>query len=375
MTSNGFGNPQPLVVWPNTTKFTLPVSPNGIIQLSFTEKIELICPNKFSTPNINERNLLAQCFGGTKFILKNQLMDLKNVNCTHYPRYSLRNTGIDCDENGTLIKIGYELEARYFWLIDICHDLELDSTLYAYYHLTSGVQGFQRSVKRPNFSQYGYYDNLNVSSLYSEYNQKKIFAKLLNSQSLADELIDRRKKIVLTRGHLAAKVDFIMGSHQRATHHYINTAPQWFNMNSGNWLKIEDGVRRIVSQRKLFVEIITGTYGVMTMEDFNGNQQEIYLYEDDKMEKHLPIPRYFYKILYDRQKSSGIVFISINNPFLTIEEINSDYILCNDVSNKVKWLRWKPYDLTLGYSYACDIMEFTKIINRHTDILANELFI
>lgn len=376
MTSSGFGEPQPLIVWPNTTQFILPEDSSGIIKFGIGEKIELICPNKFFTPKTNERNILVQCYSGTNFLFKNEIINIKEINCTHHPRYVLRETEQNCGNNSEIIiQIGYEFELRYFWLMDVCHDLKLDSTLYSYYHLSPGSQGYQRSVKRPNFSQNGYFIGLNVKFLYTEMNQRAIFTNLLQSQSIVDELISRRKKTTLTRGHLAAKVDFILGSHQRATHHYINTAPQWFGLNSGNWLKIEDGIRKLVSKRNIHIDIYSGTYGIMKMADYNGTDHEIYLNIDNNNEKHIPTPLFFYRILYHPATLSGIALISVNDPFISIGEIRKKYILCEDVSSTIDWLKWKPRDLSTGYSYACNVLEFSKAINRHQDIIVNQLFI
>lgn len=44
----------------------------------------------------------------------------------------------------------------------------------------------------------------------------------------------------LTRGHLAPRADFALRSHQRASFHYINAAPQWMRGNAGDWAALED---------------------------------------------------------------------------------------------------------------------------------------
>lgn len=44
----------------------------------------------------------------------------------------------------------------------------------------------------------------------------------------------------LTRGHLAARSDFIYRPMQRASYNFLNVAPQWLTFNGGNWAILEE---------------------------------------------------------------------------------------------------------------------------------------
>ncbi len=64
----------------------------------------------------------------------------------------------------------------------------------------------------------------------------------------------------------------------------------------------------------------------------------------------------------NNEENSGIVFIGINNPHLTLQEIKKDYIICADISNLINYVTWEKDDISKGFMYACDVNEFLKII-------------
>ena len=78
----------------------------------------------------------------------------------------------------------------------------------------------------------------------------------------------------------------------------------------------ENGVRDFVTDRKLDLVVYTGTHGVCELADIDGNMVDIYLYSPDK----LPVPRYYWKILYDPISDAGIAVVGINNIHITVCE-------------------------------------------------------
>jgi hypothetical protein len=98
---------------------------------------------------------------------------------------------------------------------------------------------------------------------------------------------------------------------------------------------------------------------VIELSDENGVEREIYLDIDNKK---IPVPKIFYKILIDESQQAGVVLIGVNNPHVTMEEINRDYVFCNDVSHKIKYIKWRLNDIRRGFSYACEVGEFLRKI-------------
>ena len=101
--------------------------------------------------------------------------------------------------------------------------------------------------------------------------------------------------------------------------------------------------------------MLTGTYGVATLPDTNKEQQELYLHMDGS-EKELPVPKLFWKIIYDRKENGGVTIISVNNPYL--EDIPNDYIICKDICNRIHWFEVDTNRKDRGYLYCCDMNEF-----------------
>lgn len=136
--------------------------------------------------------------------------------------------------------------------------------------------------------------------------QRQTIAETLGSKELSYELVHERGDTFLARGHLAARVDFIYGTQQRSSFWFVNAAPQWQHFNAINWAIIEDASRLLAADRRIFLDVHTGTFGVTTLRDANGNMHPIFL---DNNTQQVPVPQIYYKILIEKMTSSGIVLI------------------------------------------------------------------
>jgi len=54
----------------------------------------------------------------------------------------------------------------------------------------------------------------------------------------------------------------------------------------------------------------------------------------------------------------------VNNPHLTEAQIKRDYVICNDVSDKVTYINWKKTDIKAGWSYACEVSDFLRTVKH-----------
>lgn len=129
-------------------------------------------------------------------------------------------------------------------------------------------------------------------------------------------------------------------------------------------MEIEIGAKRIVEKRNIDAEVYTGTHGVFAYPDVNGEYRDIYLAYNSKNVKanRIPVPRFYYKVLIAESINAGIVFIGINNPYATIESIENEHIICPDVGDKVDYVDWNRKNITAGYSYACHVNDFVKVV-------------
>lgn len=137
---------------------------------------------------------------------------------------------------------------------------------------------------------------------------------------------------------------------------------------------VEDASRLLASNRNLVLDVYTGTYGVIGLDDAFGNSKPIHLYVNGS-DRRIPVPKLYYKALIDKQNSSGIVLIGVNNPHLTLDEIKKDYIICTDVSDSIDWVNWQKNDIRRGYSYACDVNDFMKAVPHFSEMNVRQLLI
>lgn len=77
-----------------------------------------------------------------------------------------------------------------------------------------------------------------------------------------------------------------------------------------------------------------------------------------KNAKILPIPKYIWKIIYNRKENFGIAAITMNDPF--IQEIKPTDLLCENICEKVEWL--KSDVISGGLLYCCEMNEFLDVV-------------
>lgn len=169
----------------------------------------------------------------------------------------------------------------------------------------------------------------------------------------------------MSRGHLAARSDFIYGVHQQASFYFLNAAPQWQTFNGGNWAILEEKLKAHVDRKNLDVDIYTGTHGTLSYADIEGVSREIFLSSkgDSPKVQKIPVPKIYYKIVIAPQQRAGIAFIGVNDPYATKEDILSNFIYCDNIINHVSYIPWKS-SLRMGYMYACAVDEFTKYVKE-----------
>ena len=104
----------------------------------------------------------------------------------------------------------------------------------------------------------------------------------------------------------------------------------------------------------------TGTYQVATLPNLFREEQPLYMFTDKYDNNYLPIPKYYWKILYDHTTKNGIVFIGVHNPFVQNETLDS-YVFCKQICDQVDWLKVDNAHHDRGYIFCCDMKEFLQV--------------
>jgi hypothetical protein len=212
---------------------------------------------------------------------------------------------------------------------------------------------------------------MSVDNLYTQKTQLQTISGLLGSTQLGGQYIDSTTDYFLARGHYAAKDDFVYGSQHRATFRFVNVSPQWQTFNGGNWEALESSVQKYADKRKLDLVVYTGTYGVATLPNINGIETELYLYVDSNNNKAIPVPKFYWKAVYDPKSQAGVVFVGINNPYVSNPQ--GDYLICTDVCSKISWIQWDQKNIKRGYSYCCEVNDFRSKVKTLPDFPVNGL--
>jgi hypothetical protein len=131
--------------------------------------------------------------------------------------------------------------------------------------------------------------------------------------------------------------------------------------------------RALAANRNINLDVYSGTFGLCQLKDTSGVLRDIFLYVNGAT-KQIPVPKIYYKILINKADNSGIVLIGVNNPHVTLEEIKKSYIICTDVSSQINYIAWQKDNIERGYSYACSVNDFVKVV-PHVSLSAGKLLV
>jgi hypothetical protein len=140
---------------------------------------------------------------------------------------------------------------------------------------------------------------------------------------------------------------------------------QWQKFNEENLQHIEARLREKLSRSGWTVTVYTGTHGVLRLNNNKNEPIEIYLMAS---KQRLPIPKIFFKIVIrgGSAGTKGAVFIGVNDPHSTIEEIrgiDDANLLCPDKSSEIRFNDWpcnERTDVGSGFIYSCRVSDFVR---------------
>ncbi|XP_037940732.1 uncharacterized protein LOC119673507 [Teleopsis dalmanni] len=347
---------QPLFIIPQTDEF-YPFNANGCVTLNSGDSIEFVCSDRFAAP-LEGKNVIATCVRGSIFKVNGKDIDVYSISCTSWQYFTAKRTGKSCN-GGILIEVGFQLDdKRFAKQYAVCFNESEEVTRYVHHMLSPGSNNFAIGVDCGRFTTANFFHREDVDRLYTRVQHQATINNLLGCSKYFDD----RNDVILTRGHLAAKADFVYASQQRATYILINAAPQWHSFNGGNWEKIESSLRYWVFKQNKYIECWTGVWGVSSLLDINNQYQPLYLDYNSRNNGLIPVPKLFFRVVIEPSTGKGIVFVGVNNPYLSLDDILKDYVLCPDVSDVVTFINWNKRNIKQGYCYACEVAEFAKAV-------------
>jgi hypothetical protein len=221
--------------------------------------------------------------------------------------------------------------------------------------------GFTRTKQR--FFNWTTSTKLNI--MYSKKNQVKMVNAILGTKNkLHDKvtIIDNNKRGTnyLAKGHLAPDAAFITSIEQDATYYFMNVAPQFQAFNNGNWVALEMSLREYAAKVGRDIRVFTGTHGILQYPNYNNDLKDIFLSPRTPTETshYIPVPQYYWKVLYDPEQKTSVAFIGLNDPHAK----QSPKLFCQNRCSLMSWVDWTNNkgdadELAEGFMYCCTVKE------------------
>ncbi|XP_013103365.1 uncharacterized protein LOC106084323 [Stomoxys calcitrans] len=305
-----------------------------------------------SGKSVKSNTLELKCSSNKFKDNNNNQHQLKNLVCKTIPSSILRKTNNKCSKNrGKILEAGFELNKKFYGpVFEICYDKESETTYYTHNTINGAAINYniQESTRRA-FSADGM--KLKTSKTYDIYAKKNQVERFKKFFGAGQKYIDDAS--YLARGHLTPDADFVFGYEQLSTYYYANVAPEFQNINAGNWLRVEDLARTVAGTHGSDIESYNGYLGLLKLKKSNGNLIEIFL--DDA--KQIEAPKYYFKVLLHKPSDAGIVFVTVNDPFVRDGPSNE---FCKNVCNATDLTHPNFPTVSKGYTFCCKVDDFKK---------------
>ncbi|XP_049704173.2 uncharacterized protein LOC110382084 [Helicoverpa armigera] len=339
---------------------------NGNITMGRSEVVTVACPGHnrkvvLGTVTMPYDTMEAHCLVDKTFRVDRRILTFKEIKCNTQPWFTAQEYPETCHEHSSMIyHVGYKVKNSFHTIYEACFDKRLLRTHYVKHRLTPLSIYKQHGLTRPAFIDGNLFRGVKMNEIYKFNNQKTSLDAILGHSMSGHYLT---KKQFLSRGHLAANADYPTSALIRATFHYVNSAPQWQRGNAGDWAALEESLRRRVNALNTTVIVYTGTHGIMTLPNRSGHMKEVYLHIDENNNPDVPVPMYYYKLVYDPIRKLAAVFITINSSFYSDKVLNS-LVFCQDIcehNREFSWLKWRANDGT--FSFCCDYKSFVEEVD------------
>nr|ABI18972.1 putative non-specific nuclease [Palaemonidae sp. EAB-2006] len=246
----------------------------------------------------------------------------------------------------------------------ICFDHAAETTLYTK-HTLHGANIIAKDVdpSRPPFKPDTGFFTVEVNTVYTQASQLALMEQLLGDSALANQIINPDQELFMSRGHLSPDADHVLIAEQDATYYFINVMPQWQAFNNGNWKYLEFAGRDLAVAHGTDLTVYDGGWGVLELDDINGNPVQIYLGLSEGKEV-VPAPALMYKILHEESTNRAAAVIGINNPHITVAPTP----ICTDICSSLTWIDFDITDLFRGFTYCCTVDDLRAAIPHVPDL-------
>jgi len=281
----------------------------------------------------------------------------------------------DLDDHLHIVHIGFQIRDTFHIQIELCTDEKSYGTLWTKHQIQGLFINENDRNERPSFKADTYRErrffNFTSSTALDKMYVSSSEASAIEDVLGTDTLPDGEEIVVVNsgtrsfnRGHISPDADFVMDYEQDATYYFLNVAPQYGSFNQKNWLYTESASRDKSHTLAKTTQVISGTWGQLQYP--NTAEEPTSLFLDPKGEKApvIPIPAYYWKILYDDQERKAVAFLGMND----IYSPDVTETLCPSVCDKLDWVDFDVEDESLGHITCCDMESFAKVVSFAPDL-------
>lgn len=290
-----------------------------------------------------------ECVAGKKFKVAGHEINFENIMCAKKITADVQDDHKKCG-NGTGYSFNVGFKGRgstFVTFIRSCYRNSTGSVLFTRHPLHGdAVSTGCANESRHDFRSDGTVPQCaNLTKYFVLQNQQKRFTRA--SEALGRRFNDNDR---LDRGHLTPYCDGIFLTWKQATQFYINTAPEWKSINAANWRTVENMARGIAKELKKTLDIFTGTFGILNVDNV-----DMKLMDNGFVE----VPKWFWKIIRDPATDHGIALVTLNNIFAIREPT-----ICQDICEATNWDHENFNDYQRGFTYCCDVNSLRNVVHH-----------
>ena len=309
------------------------------------------------------------CLCDQTFRIRDQSYHFNDLDCEYYIESTVKSNRKVVGQNK--YQIGFEVdksEENFVNLIDVYYEEEFKVTTYVKSEISKFIAGGQdTNVPEPYYSNKCCFPKKKTwLDFINEWVQNESFRIQLPSTLpyvSEDNYVRPGTDYVFIYTFLTPRQSMVYSAAAIATYSKLNIESQWKAVNH-NWRCIENHVNEMAKVLKKNLVVYTGGYNILKNADkADGIRRDMYLYahkEGEIIKREVPLPRYFYKMVIDFTTDSGVVFVTVNNPY----KPESERQICTDAYTSVEDFsmpaNWEPNNRLRGYSYMCKVDDFLK---------------
>ena len=355
----------------NETSVLVPLIPFKVgrkkaqIELNVNDSMTLACPGS-TLAFLNTQEGEITCEPGNSLKVaggeRGRSVQVSSLGCSGNPQDTELVLGETCGpgSSAVVVHIGFRLTSTFLPLLKICHSADTEETHWVQHTIQGASLGMINQKRASDFKEGSvFFGNISADQTYNSRRQKKHLNQRFGV-SRARELFG---SAAFDRGHLAPNADFAFRDWQEATFYYANVAPQWRQVNRGNWKQVEEAVREKAGRGDL--QVVTGTFGILNLD-----RKEVWLgsHGKNRRQRMIPVPKVLWKIVTDIETGSSIVLITLNNPLY--KRVTRSQIFCKDICKESGWdaqLKGRKRK-ERGFTFCCDLRDFKQVVPWLPDI-------